>query len=57
MYDKRLSGAVRLDRNPPTVQDVTVKTTQGDPVRYRLLSLPHYLTWRLPELWDTGARG
>jgi len=32
--------------NPPSQQEVTVKTTQGRPVRYRLLSLPGYLLWR-----------
>lgn len=50
MLDKDLPVAVRLDRNPPSVQLVDVKTTQGHRVRYQLLSLPHYLTWRLPPL-------
>lgn len=50
MLDKDLPVAVRLDRNPPSVQLVDVKTTQGHRVRYQLLSLPHYLTWRLPQL-------
>ena len=50
MLEKDLPVAVRLDRNPPSVQLVDVKTTQGHRVRYQLLSLPHYLTWRLPQL-------
>ena len=50
MLDKDLQAAVRLDRNPPSLQRVDVKTTQGRRVRYRLLNLPHYLTWRLPQL-------
>ena len=50
MLDKDLPVAVRLDRNPPSLQLVDVKTTQGHRVRYQLLNLPHYLTWRLPRL-------
>lgn len=49
-HDKGFEFAVRVDRNPPTVQDVEVKTTQGDPSRYRLLNLPGYLLWRVAEL-------
>ena len=49
-HDKGLEFAVRVDRNPPTVQDVEVKTTQGDRAHYRLLSLPGYLLWRVAEL-------
>ena len=44
MHDKRLPLALRLDRNPPSLQAMTVSTTQGQPVRYTLLNLPHYLT-------------
>jgi len=43
MHDKRLPLAIRLDRNPPTFQSVDVSTTQGQPVKYQLLNLPHYL--------------
>ena len=50
MYEKALPVAVRLDRNPPSLQDVDVKTTQGKRVRYRLLNLPHYLAGHLPRL-------
>ena len=50
MFDKQLDIAVRIDRNPPTRQTVEVRTTHGDPVAYELLNIPHYLTWRLPEL-------
>lgn len=42
MYDKKLDYALRFDHNPPSVFDVSVKTTQGDPVQYRLKSLPYY---------------
>jgi predicted AAA+ superfamily ATPase len=48
MLEKKLDRAVRLDDNPPSDFMVDVRTTQGDPVKYRLLSLPHYMTWRLP---------
>ena len=52
MFDKRLSVAVRLDTNPPSVQPMDLATTQGQPVRYTLLNLPHFLTWRIGELVD-----
>jgi len=47
MFDKHLDLAVRCDANPPSVMDVSVTTTRGDPVSYRLLSLPPYLLWAL----------
>jgi predicted AAA+ superfamily ATPase len=43
MYDKRLPLALRLDRNPPSLQAMEVSTTQGQAVSYSLLNLPHYL--------------
>ena len=42
MYDKQLDYALRFDQNPPSLFDVSVKTTQGNPVRYRMKSLPVY---------------
>lgn len=54
MFDKRLDFAVRCDANPPSLMDVSVKTTRGDAVAYRLLSLPPYLLWALA---DCMARG
>ncbi len=50
MFDKKLRLAVRIDENPPSLATVDVTTTQGDPVRYRLLGLPIYLAWRALEL-------
>ena len=47
MFDKRLDLAVRCDAKPPSVMDVSVTTTRGDLVSYRLLSLPPYLLWAL----------
>lgn len=29
---------------------VEVKTTQGDPVTYRLVSVPQYLLWNVAEI-------
>ena len=52
MQNKQLPLAVRLDTNPPSVQDMDVRTTTGDPVRYRLLSLPLYMTETLPTAID-----
>lgn len=43
MHDKQLPLAIRLDRNPPSLQVMAVSTTQGQAVRYALLNLPHYL--------------
>lgn len=37
------------DANLPSLVHVCVKTTRGDPVSYRLLSLPPYLLWALSE--------
>jgi len=50
MHDKGLPLAVRCDTNPPSVMTVDVSTTQGQPVRYQLLNLPHFLIWRLEKL-------
>jgi uncharacterized protein len=50
MADRGLPIAVRIDRNPPSLMDVDVRTTQGDEASYRLLSLPFYLLHRLPDL-------
>jgi predicted AAA+ superfamily ATPase len=56
MFDKHLGFAVRIDENPPSLATINVSTTQGDRVRYRLLSLPSYLAWRTIELAAQIAR-
>jgi predicted AAA+ superfamily ATPase len=43
MAEKKLTLAVRFNANPPTIEDISVKTTLGQPVKYRLLSIPLYL--------------
>ncbi|MFT7464869.1 MAG: hypothetical protein ACI9EF_003229 [Pseudohongiellaceae bacterium] len=43
MHDKSLSFALRVDTNPPSIQDLDVGTTQGDRAQYRLLGLPAYM--------------
>jgi hypothetical protein len=43
MFDKGLHFALHFDRNPPDECTVSVKTTRGAPVRYRLRSLPGYV--------------
>jgi hypothetical protein len=50
MHDKSLPLAVRVDRNPPSLQKMRVKTTLGDPVEYQLVNIPNYLAWRTPAL-------
>lgn len=47
MFDRGLPVAVRSDLNPPSVMDVSVKTTQGDRAAYRLVGVPLYLLWNL----------
>ena len=49
MHGKQLRCALRLDANPPSVQEVDVQTTTGDPVKYRLLSLPLYMVESIPS--------
>jgi len=56
MFDKRLSLALRLDENPPSVMKMDVKTTQGDRVRYRLVGLPIYLAFRAVEVLEGAPR-
>jgi predicted AAA+ superfamily ATPase len=50
MLEKGLTLAVRCDSNPPSMMDVAVKTTRGDPVSYRLLSVPPYLLGQVDRL-------
>ncbi len=50
MAEKKLDLAVRLDLNPPSVENIKVKTTTGDPAAYRLVSLPIYLAQNISEL-------
>lgn len=56
MNQKQLHLAARLDGNPPSLQDMDVKTTTGERVRYRLLSLPLYMTETLPLALQHRAR-
>jgi predicted AAA+ superfamily ATPase len=56
MFDKKLRLAVRIDENPPSLATIDVATTQGDPVRYRLLGLPIYLAWRAIDAAASIAR-
>jgi len=50
MFDKQLDLAVRSDTNPPSLQDIQMRTTRGDAVRYRLVGVPLYLLWNLPPI-------
>lgn len=52
MREKGLDVALRIDTNPPSLQDVDVMTTLGDPVKYQLLNLPGYMVFRAGELVD-----
>ncbi|MFC1705936.1 DUF4143 domain-containing protein, partial [Planctomycetota bacterium] len=48
--DRGLELAVRIDSNPPSIMNVDVKTTQGDPVCYRLLSVPPHVLFNLESI-------
>ena len=48
MHSKHLDLAVRFDTNPPSTQDLNVKTTTGYTVEYKLISLPLYMVESLP---------
>ena len=50
MAEKNLDFAVRCNINLPLLENISVKTTLGKPVSYRLLSIPVYLAERLYEL-------
>lgn len=52
MYARGFEVAVRFDTNPPSVQKLNVRTTTGESVQYRLLSLPIYMTESLPAGLD-----
>jgi len=50
MAEKRLDFAVCCNTNQVSLENIRVKTTTGEPVSYRLLSIPVYLTERLNGL-------
>ena len=50
MAEKQLDFAVRCNLNQPLLENISVKTTLGQSVSYRLLSIPLYLTERLDGL-------
>jgi hypothetical protein len=55
MADKHLSLAVRFNSNLPSKERMDVKTTQGIPISYTLLSIPLYLAQRIHSLLDGMA--
>src|SRR5439155_25569509 len=50
MSMRRWKRAVRLNMDTPSLTAVRAKTTTGDVAEYELVSLPLYLTERLPRL-------
>ncbi len=50
MAEKNLDLAVRCNLNLPSVGKISVKTTLGKHVTYRLISMPEYLAELLAEL-------
>ncbi len=55
MHHKKLRRALRLDANPPSVQDLDVRTTTSESVKYRLMSLPLYMVESIPSLLQTQS--
>ena len=55
MHVQGLDLAVRIDANPPSLQELDIKTTTGDRSRYLLLNLPGYLTFRFAEAVEAAA--
>ena len=53
--EKGLDFAVRLHTGRPWLEAVDVKTTLGAPVKYRLLSVPIYLTERLEHIVEQAS--
>ncbi|HIJ41826.1 MAG TPA: AAA family ATPase, partial [Deltaproteobacteria bacterium] len=52
MAEKHLDLAVRCNFNLPTMENIQLKTTLGQAVSYRLLSIPVYLTQCLDRLME-----
>ena len=52
---RRLRLALRLNSDRPSLAKVSVATTTGTQVSYRLLSLPLYLVEQIPRLLDELA--
>ena len=52
MAEKSLDFAVRCNFNLPTLENISLKTTLGQSVSYRLLSIPVYLTQYLDRLME-----
>lgn len=52
MVDKNLDLAVRCNLSLPSIDEIQVKTTLGQPAAYRLLTIPIYMAERLDQLID-----
>lgn len=53
VHERGLRLALRIDANPPSLQELDVKTTLGQSARYRILNLPGYLLFRCADLLAT----
>ncbi len=56
MFDKNLKSALRFDANNLSHLEIEIKTTQGDPAQYTMLSAPVYLAERAFELLHSYFR-
>ena len=57
MADQNLDLAVRFNTNLPSTERINVKTTQGDPISYILLSVPLYLAQQAFDLLIEFVKG
>ena len=57
MADKNLDLAVRFNTNLPSTERINVKTTQGDPISYILLSVPLSLAQQAFDLLIEFVKG
>ena len=53
MHEKKLSIAVRINDDLPSITPISTKLSDGREVLYTLLSVPFYLTRQIPRLLDT----
>ena len=50
MAEKKLSQAVRINSDVPSVASIDFKTNTGNSVKYELISIPFYLTEQIHRL-------
>ncbi len=57
MAEKKLSRAIRINSDFPSLTNIDIKTNTGKPVEYQLISIPFYLTGQIHRLLDSDSFG